>query len=208
MASCGCDDFDFSDINLNDDWDAEVPGGVDENILLALENTALEEVLVVGPPDPEEECKVEFTDDWRDDLEALLNGPDMIITSEWTPGMESDENSLSTTTSKQSKKQCPICFQRPACKLNRHVISNHLPWFAYPRHACWECKVPVPQISRFNRHQKRANCFGGEFREAHEEEWVGLVNNMLRFIADALKCTGGACIAAIRAVQSRTVAGV
>ena len=161
MASCGCDDFDFMDINLNDDWDAEVPGGIDESIL-TFENAALEEVLVVEPPDPEEEWKVEFTEDWQDDLETLLNGPDMIVTSEWKPGMESDENSLSTaTTSKQSKKQCPICFQWPACKLNRHVISNHLPWFAYPQHACWECKVLVPQISRFNWHQKRANCFGG-----------------------------------------------
>ena len=112
MASCGCDDFDFTDINLDDDWDAEVPGGVDES-MLALENAALEEVLVVGPPDPEnEECRVEFTEDWRDELETLLNGPDLIVTSEWTPTMESDGNSLSTTTtSKHQKKQCPICFQ-------------------------------------------------------------------------------------------------
>ena len=191
MASCGCDDFDFTDINLDDDWDAEVPGGVDESVL-ALENAALEEVLVVGPPDPEnEECRVEFTEDWRDELETLLNGPDLIVTSEWTPTMESDGNSLSTvTTSKHQKKQCPICFQRPSCKLSRHVISNHLPWFGYPRHACWECRIPVPQISRFNRHQKVANCFGGEFREVHENKWVGLVNHMLRFIADALKLPG------------------
>ena len=31
---------------------------------------------------------------------------------------------------------------------------------------------------------------GGEFREVHENEWVGLVNHMLRFIADALKLPG------------------
>ena len=162
MASCGCDDFNFTDINLDDDWDAEVPGGVDKSVL-ALENAALEEVLVVGPPDPEnEECRVEFTEDWRDELEMLLNRPDLIVTSEWTPTMESDENSLSTAmTSRHQKKQCPICFQRPSCKLSRHVISNHLPWFAYPCHACWECQISVPQISRFNRHQKVINCLGG-----------------------------------------------
>ena len=63
--------------------------------------------------DPEnEECRVEFTEDWRDELEMLLNRPDLIVTSKWTPTMESDENSLSTaTTSKHQKKQCPICFQ-------------------------------------------------------------------------------------------------
>ena len=112
MASCGCDDFDLTDINLDDDWDAEVPGGVDKSVL-ALENAALEEVLVVGPPDPEnEECRVEFTEDWRDELEMLLNRPDLIVTSEWTPTMESDENSISTAmTSRHQKKQCPICFQ-------------------------------------------------------------------------------------------------
>ena len=31
------------------------------------------------------------------------------------------------------------------------------------------------------------NCFGGEFREAHEEEWVGLMNHMLHFITDSLQ---------------------
>ena len=131
--------------------------------MLALENAALEEVLVVGPPDPEnEECRVEFTEDLRDELETLLNGLNLIVTSEWTPTMESDKNSLSTaTTSKHQKKQCLICFQRPSCKLSCHILSNHLPWFGYPRHACWECQIPVPQISCFNQHQKVANCFGG-----------------------------------------------
>ena len=31
------------------------------------------------------------------------------------------------------------------------------------------------------------NCFGGEFREAHEEELVGLKNHMLHFITDPLQ---------------------
>ena len=31
------------------------------------------------------------------------------------------------------------------------------------------------------------NCFGGEFREAYEEEWVGLKNHMLHFITDPLQ---------------------
>ena len=134
---------------------------------------------------------MEFTEDWRDELETLLNGPDLIVTSKWTPTTESDENSLSTaTTSKHQKKQCPICFQRPSCKLSHHVISNHLPWFANPCQACWECQIPVLQISHFNRHQKVTNYFGGEFRKVHENEWVGLVNHMLWFIADTLKLPG------------------
>ena len=68
---------------------------------------------MVGPPDPEnEECRMEFTEDWRDEMEMLLNVPDLIVTSESMPRMESDENSFSTaTTSKHQKKQCPICFQ-------------------------------------------------------------------------------------------------
>ena len=45
------------------------------------------------------------------------------------------------------KKKCPICFQQPACKLNQHVISNHLPWFAYPWDACLECQAGRIQVS-------------------------------------------------------------
>ena len=124
MASCGCHDFDFTDINLDDDWDAEVPGGVDES-MLALENAALEEVLVVGPPDPEnEECRMEFTEDWREELETLLNGPDLIVTSKWTLMMESDENSLSiATTSKHQKKQCHICFLQTQSSRNQQPFA-------------------------------------------------------------------------------------
>ena len=48
-------------------------------------------------------------------------------------------------------------------------------------------RVPVPQISQFSHHQAAVNCFGGEFREAHEGEWVGLMNHMLHFITDLLQ---------------------
>ena len=29
-------EFDFREINLNDDWDVEVPGGIDEDVLVNL----------------------------------------------------------------------------------------------------------------------------------------------------------------------------
>ena len=183
-------DFDFGDINLNDDWDAEIPGGVDEAIM-KVRNQDLEEVLVVGVSEPEnEEIKVEIINDWKHELEELIDGGNMVVLSEWTPEMGSDEHSLSSSAMRRQRKECPICLERPSCKLDRHVISNHLPWFAYPRHACWECQLPVPQISRFPRHQAAAKCFGGEFRGTHEEEWVGRMNYMLRYIAEALQLPG------------------
>ena len=183
-------DFDFGDINLNDDWDAEIPGGVDEDIL-KIRNQDLEEVLVVGAAEPEnEEIKVEITNDWKDELEELIYGGNMVVLSEWTSERGSNEHLLSSSTARQQKKECPICFKWSSCKLDRHVISNHLPWFAYPRNACWQCKVPVPQISRFDCHEKAAKCFGGQFWEIHQQEWVSLVNRMLRFFAEEFKVPG------------------
>ena len=59
-----------------------------------MKNEEVEGVLVVGPPDPDKDCKVEFIDDWWDDLEKLLQALDMALKSKWMPEMESDENSF------------------------------------------------------------------------------------------------------------------
>ena len=67
---------------------------------------------------------------------------------------------------------------------------HHLPLFAYPKNACWECKKPVAQVGRFQRHQDANNCIGGEFREIHVQRWVGLVNQMLWFFAQKLNLLG------------------
>ena len=44
-----------------------------------MKNEEVEGVLVVGPPDSDKDCKVEFIDDWWDDLEKLLQGLDMVV---------------------------------------------------------------------------------------------------------------------------------
>ena len=192
MASnidCGC-----NDVNLDDNWQAEVPTRIDERIV-KMKKEEIEEVLIVEVPE-EEEYGIDFVHDWTEELAELLQGPDLLVTSEWRPGMdtldkESDEYSLSTMTTMVTwRKQCPVCLQRPGCTVSRHIICNHLPWFAYPRNACWQCKVPVPQISRFHRHEAAAGCFGGQFREIHQQEWVGLINQMLRFLAEEFKVPG------------------
>ena len=59
-----------------------------------MKNEEVERVLVVGPPDPDKNCKVEFIDDWWDDLETLLQGLNMVVKSKWMSEMESDENSF------------------------------------------------------------------------------------------------------------------
>ena len=46
---------------------------------------------------------------------------------------------------------------------------------------------PTCSSNRFDRHVKEAGCFGGEFRDAYFQEWVGLVNQMLQFIVEKSK---------------------
>ena len=44
-------EFDFGEINLNDDWDVEVPGGIDEDVLVSLtgaEYLTFEQELIVN----------------------------------------------------------------------------------------------------------------------------------------------------------------
>ena len=57
-------EFDFGETNLNDDWDAEVPGGIDEDALVSLTGaeclTFKQELIVnVDSADPR---KVEMVD--------------------------------------------------------------------------------------------------------------------------------------------------
>ena len=144
---CGCEEY----LALDDNWKAELPTGV-SNEVSRMRNEEVEEVLVVEAPDSEnEEYTVELSDDWRKELGELLEGPDLLVVSEWAPEMDEpgNEYSFSMTTTGSRKKQCLVCLQRPSCTVGRHIICNHLPWFAYPRNTCWQCKVPVPQISRF-----------------------------------------------------------
>ena len=83
-----------------------------------MKNEEVEEVLVVEPPDPDEDCKVEIIEDWWDDLEKLLQGLDVVVMGEWMPEMESDENLFSTSTGRHQKKQCLICLHGSGFNLN------------------------------------------------------------------------------------------
>ena len=102
----------------------------------------MEEALIIGAPDAENgKYTIKFIQDWREELAKLLEGPDLLVTSEWRPGMdtldhENYEYSFQMTTATW-KKQCPVCLQRPGCMVGEHVNCNHLPWFAYPWNACW-----------------------------------------------------------------------
>ena len=57
-------EFDFGEINLNDDWDAEVAGGIDEDVLVSLtgaECLSFEQELIVND-DSANHRKVEMVD--------------------------------------------------------------------------------------------------------------------------------------------------
>ena len=142
---CGCEEY----LNLDYNWDAELPSGSD-NKVSSMRKEEVEEVLVLEAPDPEsKECKVELIYNWQRELRELLEGPDLLVISKWKSGQEPENDEYSFSTTGSWKKQCPVCLQRPSCTVGQHIICNHLSWFAYPRNTCWQCKVPVPQISRF-----------------------------------------------------------
>ena len=78
-------------------------------------------MLVIEVPDPEsEECKVELISDWRRELMELLEGPDLLVISEWKPGQEQENDEYSFSTTRSEKKQCPVCQQRPSCTWLAH----------------------------------------------------------------------------------------
>ena len=164
-------EFDFGEINLNDDWDAEVPGGIDVDVLVSLtgvEHLTFEQELIVND-DSADHRKVEMVDmDPFEELQRLIDEDNLKIEDEW-PKSGVDEKSSPAEESSTSqgsnkvRKQCPICKTGFSAGLNRHVIMHHLPWFAYPKNACWECKKPVAQVGRFQHNQDANSCIGGEF---------------------------------------------
>ena len=120
---------------------------------------------------------------WVDQVEKLWEAGELVITSEWKPG-DKEFKSLGCPH--------PKCIKNGTGQarkgLNHHVITSHLPWFAYPHNTCWQCHQPIRQASRFDCHvQQNEDCFGGEFRDIYFQEWVGLVNQMLWYIAKKLK---------------------
>ena len=119
---------------------------------------------------------------WVNQVEKLWEAEELVVTSEWK---------LGDKEFKSSGCPHPKCIENKSGQgrkaFNHHVITTHLPWFAYPQNACWQCHQPVRQTNRFNHHVKEAGCFGGEFRDAYFQEWVGLVNQMLWFITEKLK---------------------
>ena len=120
-------DFDLGEINLDDDWDAEIPGGVEEGF--DTPGVLFEQALVVEAVKEDEAQRVEFIEDWRDDLAMLLEGPDMLVVDEWKGY---DEQSSSLTVPTRQLNKCPACGDCPVVGVMRHIICHHLPWFAYP----------------------------------------------------------------------------
>ena len=120
---------------------------------------------------------------WVDQVEKLWEAGELVMTSEWKPGDKEF---------KSSGCPHPKCIVNGAGQarkgLNHHVITSHLPWFAYPCNTCWQCHQPICQQSRFDHHvQQNEDCSGGEFRDIYFQEWVGLVNQMLWYITEKLK---------------------
>ena len=119
---------------------------------------------------------------WVDQVEKLWEAGELVVTSEWKPGDKEF---------KASGCPHPKCIKNKSGQgkeaFNHHVITTHLPWFAYPQNACWQCHQPVHQTNRFDHHAKEAGCFGGEFGDAYFQEWVGLINQMLQLITEKLK---------------------
>ena len=160
-------EFDFGEINLNDDWDAEVPGGIDEDVLISLtgsECLTFEQELIVND-DSANHRKVEMVDmDPFEELKRLIDEDNLKIEDEWPKSGDDEksspaEESSTLQGSNKARKQCPICKTEFSAGLNRHIM-HHLPWFAYPKNACWECRKPVAQVGRFQHHQDANNCIG------------------------------------------------
>ena len=55
-----------------------------------------------------------------------------------------------STISKKGRK-CPACVGK-FTHVRRHVIQEHLPWFVYPKTACWECNLAFGQDRMLSVH--------------------------------------------------------
>ena len=90
-------EFDFREINLSDDWDVEVPGGIDEDVLVSptgAECLIFEQELIVND-DSAEHRKVEMVDmDPFEELQQLIDDDNLNVKDEWPKSGDNMRNHL------------------------------------------------------------------------------------------------------------------
>jgi len=95
------------------------------------------------------------------------------------------------STMRHSKgRKCPECTGR-FTNVRRHVVTCHLPWYAAPLTACWECKLQFGQTSLLDVHIKERhnnNDDGKKFGPGKHQLWVELTNGLLAAICQDHQC--------------------
>ena len=77
-------------------------------------------------------------------------------------GASSTPATVPSTTGRHTRPRQPCPFERCQCfteRRSRHLIQYHLPWFAVPQSACFECGANFVQQGRLYIHLRERHHF-------------------------------------------------